>query len=375
MTISHSKLEYDTICGGRHKIALNTFEHFLQTLKSADISLVFFSALSIQKNKVDEWLSRRNQEFNTYSTLYYLINDGKSIDSIITGNKYLNSTIYGMEMIAKKYGELFYGVKFDCDLEIAHFAKNNDVIAIISNNLDFLLIDGTWRLWSSDDIRITSSNQLKTIEYEKNIENVCQLYKYQLPLFATLLGNDFTLKYYDELVDFHNSLGPLVYKIHCVARYVRRVCNAKLSDDDIKEIVEKIFGKDYNDKHQLIKTSIDSYTINIPPTIIDDPLEKSLMNTDMYRSYMATMSPVQGIILPFYDKRGCKKIANLSDMLADWLKRRIGVLKQQNKNTVDTFTLLAMNDFEEDFEASLENPIYPNCMSFISFVGIEKKNY
>lgn len=361
MSISHSKLEYDAICGGRHKIALNTFEKFLQVLKSADISLVFFSALTIQKDKIEEWLSRRNQEFNTYSSLYYLINDGKPIESIITTNKCLNSTIYGMEMIAKKYGELFYSVKFDCDLEIAHYAKNNDVIAIISNNMDFLLIDGSWRLWSSDDIRITSSSQLKTIEYEKNIENICKLYKYQLPLFATLLGNDFTLKYYDELLDFHNSLGPIVYKIHSVARYVRKVGNATVSDDDIQEIVEKIFGKADYDKHQLIRTSINSYNIKVPPTIIDDPLERSLINTNMYRTYHATMSPIQGIVLPFYDMRGCKKLANISELLSDWLKRRIGVLKQQKNDTADTFTLLAMKDPEEDFVASLESPIYPNC--------------
>lgn len=359
LTISHSKLEYDTICGGRHKFTLNMFEKFVKALKETDISLVFFSPLAII-NKVDEWLSRRNQEFNSYSTLYYLINDGKSIDAAISDNRLLNSTIYGLEMIAKRYGEVFYSVKYECDLEIAHYAKNNDVIAVISNNMDFLLFDGSFRLWSSDDIRITAVNQLKTVEYERNIEHICQLRKFQLPLFATLLGNDFTLKYYDELLDFHNSLGPLVYKIKCVARYVRTK-SVDLSDDDVREIAQKLFGNSDIDKQQLIRKSLKSYNVDVPPTIIDDPIEKCLVNTDMYRSYVATVSPIQGISLPFYDMRGCKPGENLSLLLIDWLKRRIGVLKQKNPDKSTTFTLLAMKDPEEDFGVHFESPIFPDC--------------
>lgn len=367
LSISHSKLEFDTICGGRHKVTLNTFEKFLNALKAFDISLVFFSPLTIQKDKIEEWLSQRNQEFNSYSTLYYFINEGKGIDAITADNKLLNSTIYGMEMIAKKYGEVFYSVKYECNLEIAHYAKNNDIIAIISNNMDFILFDGSWRFWSSDDIRITPSNELKTVEYEQKIENICQLDKFQLPLFATLLGNDFTLKYYEELLEFHNSLGPLAYKIHGVARYVRRVGRAELSDNDIREIAQKAFGNNSIDKQQLLRKSLKSYSVDVPPTIIDDPIEKCLINTNMYRSYMAAISPIQGILLPFYDMRDCKQGGNLSLLLIDWLKRKIGVLKQKNQNKSTTFTLLAMKDAEEDFEAHYEQPIYPDCKFIVEF--------
>lgn len=62
-----------------------------------------------------------------------MINDDKGIDAIIANNKYLNSTMYGMEIIAKNYGDLYYSVKNECDLEIAKYAKSNDVMAIISN--------------------------------------------------------------------------------------------------------------------------------------------------------------------------------------------------------------------------------------------------
>lgn len=192
LTISHSKLEFDVICGGRHKNALELFETFLKALKATDTLIFFFSALTIQKDKIEEWLSLRDQELNSYTSLYYLINDGKGIDRLIANNKLLNSTIYGMEMIAKKYGEFYYSVNEDCDLEIAQFAKNNQVLAVISNKMDFLVFDGCWRLWSSEDIRITPSNQMKTIEYDRNVANICGLFHYQLPLFATLLGNDFT---------------------------------------------------------------------------------------------------------------------------------------------------------------------------------------
>lgn len=372
LTISHSKLEYDAICGGRHKNALESFEKFLKALKANDTSIIFFSALTIQKDKIEEWLSRRNQEFNTYTTLYYLINDGKGIDTLIADNKLLNSTIYGLEMIAKKYGEFYYSVKKDCELGIAQFAKNNDVLAVISNNTDFLLFDGSWRLWSSDDIRITSSNQLKTIEYDRNVADICQLCQYQLPLFATLLGNDFTLKYYDELEDFHTSLGPIAFKVRCVARYVRNVGNIELSNEDIEEIAQKVFGNTDCDKQQLIRKSVNSYNVDVISTTSDDPIEKLLLNTSMYRSYVANANPIQGILLPFYDMRD-KHSANLSLLIADWIKRRIGILKQHKKDNSFVFTLLAMTDPEGEFEIHTERPIYPDCKLYSVNINLKKK--
>ncbi|XP_031633299.1 uncharacterized protein LOC116347044 [Contarinia nasturtii] len=361
LIISHSKLEYDTLCGGRNRSALESFEKFLKVLSAIEnISLIFFCGLTIQKDKVAEWLSRRNQEFNSYTSLYYLINDGKNIDAAIADNKLLNSTLLGMETIAKKYGDFHYTVKVECDLEIAKYAKNNDVMAVISNNMDFLLFDGLWRLWSSDDIRITAANQLKTTEYERNIAQICKLKSYQLPLFGTLLGNDFTMKFYDNLVDFHNSLGPIMYKIRCVARYVRNVGNVELCDDDIEEISMKVFGNADCNKKQLIRTSVNSYNVDVSPTTDDDPLEKKLFHTDMYRSYAVNMSTIQGINLPFYDMRGCRHDANLTTILADWMKRRIGILRQHNQNNSFTFTLLAMMDAEEEFEAHFAKPIYPD---------------
>lgn len=350
------------MCGGRHKNVLESFEKFLKALKSTEnLSLIFFCALTVQKDKVEEWLSRHNQNFNSYTSLYYLINDGKPIDAAIADNKLLNSTLYGMETIARKYGDFYYSVNRECDLEIAKYAKNNDVLAVISNNMDFLLFDGSWRLWSSEDIRITAANQLKTVEYAKNIAEICKLKMYQLPLFGTLLGNDFTLKYFDELVDFHNSLGPMMYKIRGVARYVRNMGNVELSDDDIEEISMKVFGNANCDKKQLIRKSINSYNVDTAPIIIDDPIEKILMHTDMYRSYVLNMSPVQEIALPYYDMRGCKHTTNITTLLADWMKRRIGILRQHNQNNSFSFTLLAMKDAKEEFDAHFEYPIYPDC--------------
>ncbi|XP_055323806.1 uncharacterized protein LOC129578759 [Sitodiplosis mosellana] len=359
LTISHSKLEYDAICGGRHENALESFEKFLKALKATDTLIIFFSALTIQKDKIEEWLSRRNQEFNSYTSLYYLINNGKGIDALIADNKLLNSTFYGIEMIARKYGEFFYSVKKECDLEIAQFAKNNQVLAVISNNTDFLLFDGSWRLWSSEDIRITPSNQIKTIEYDRNVANICELFQYQLPLFATLLGNDFTLKYYEELQDFHTSLGPIAYKVHCVARYVRKVSNIELSNKDIEEIAQKVFGNAAYDKQELIRKSVNSYNIDAVPIDNNDPNVKLLFDTNMYRSYLLNGNSIQAISLPFYDMRD-KHSANLSILLADWIKRRIGVLRQHNRDNSFTFTLLAMMDPEKEFEAHTEYPIYPD---------------
>lgn len=302
---------------------------------------------------MDEWLSRRDKEFVEYTKSYELIDNSVKFDDVIKGRRALSSTFYGMAAIAREYGKFNHSIRRECDLEMAKFAKNHNALAVITNDNDFLIFDGNWRLWSSKGIRVSNRNKLQANEYDRNaIAQIYSLKKYQLPLFATLLGNDFLN--HMHLTKFHGNVST-EHRIKNVANYVRKIGHAKLT---IRQVAEQVFGKDNNDIEHLkglIKESLDSYKVNYPPVKIDDPLENKLLNTRMYRQYMENSWSIQGITMGFYDMRGPG--AALPMLLIDWIRRKKGILKR----TKDTFLVLTKKEIDEKFKAHTETVICPDC--------------
>ncbi|XP_031625913.1 uncharacterized protein LOC116342439 [Contarinia nasturtii] len=357
------KKDEDIICGGRHKIALNRWKELLNALKGTGSELVFFSDLTIQEGKIDEWLLRRDEEFEVYTEVYDLISSGIPLSEVVanqTNRKALTSTFYGMAIIAQNYGQFHYSIRHECDLEIAQYAKRNGALAVISNDTDFLIFDGEWRFWSSQDIKIIHSNRLKTIEFNRNgIANICSLATYQLPLFSTLLANDFTHIYYNQLARFYCTMGPMKYRIKNVARYVRRVGHVNLNDSDITQIIQHVFGYIDDDLQRVFRQSLNAYNTDFPAIHIDDPLEKKLLLTKMYRPYMSNLSSINGFTLPYYDMRGsATNTISFSMMLIHWIQRRKGILRQTSKES-QTFLVLAKKEINQHFMAHSEEPIYP----------------
>lgn len=351
---------YDSICGGGYVEMMRTWKAIFDALEATGCTLVFYSDMGVREGKIDEWLRRRNSEFKTnHAEFYDWLADGKTPKEIEEEMEISYSMCNGLESMARKYGEFRYSILHECDIELAQYAKQHNAIAILSNDTDFLIFDGPWNLWSSQEMEITS-NCIKTIEFKKNcIQNVCSIRQYQLPLFATLLGNDFTHGFYDELGAFFNSMGPLYFRFQNVARYVRKVCKLQLSNEDIKQIAQHAFGRNDIEIQQLIWNSIYSYKIDIPLPIIIDPLQLKFLNTKIYEMYTVNMGNiVENNLSP--DLFTCSE-TNFPLTIIDWVKRSIGIIRQRFKDHTFTFTLLAKKNIQEDYMAHTEAPIYPDC--------------
>lgn len=209
----------------------------------------------------------------------------------------------------------------------------------------------------SKNIQFTSSNQLKTAEFDREfLSKKCSLNQRQLPLLATLVGNDVTNKYSDQLYNFARQLGPLRTKFQ---NYVRRFGADGLSNEDLGRISHRILGN--NDMADSIRESIDSYNTDFTPATIDDPFERKLLKTSIYRPYMGTISETQDITMHFYDMYPFERGIKFSSILVDWLKRRIGVLRYNGQDDSYKFTLLAKKRADKPYMAHIETPIYPEC--------------
>lgn len=353
--------EFDIVCGGRHQVALSMWRKMLFSLKATDCRLIFFAELTLQENQMYEWLKRQNERFDVYRNVYTMIEAQLISPWVVAEDQSeLVATCYGLELIAQGYGEFHYAIKNNCDLELAQYAAHENVMAVITNNMDFLIFNGSWRVWMADDFHLTAENRFNGVEFTRwTILNTLSLTQQQLPLFATLLGNNIT-KHYEQLTNFHCSLSAgWTYDIaKSVAQYVRQFGNDELLDAQIAQITKHIFGADPN-VQTVIKNSLQSYNIDFEPSSIDDPLEKRLLSTNMsmYRSYVEHKSSIQGICMPFYDMHNF----SFPLILADWMKRKIGILRYHDQDYSFKFLLLTKQSLYEPFYAYHVEPVYPCC--------------
>lgn len=218
-----------------------------------------------------------------------------------------------------------------------------------------------WRLWSADGI-IRSKQKLSTFQYN-SVAKALSLSPKQLPLLASLVGNDVTESLNRKLDKFFKRFDRTQHKIRNVAQFIRTNCHnidcQRISRDKIQQIVQQIFNASHSERVELIKTSIESYNVNIPPNCIVDPIERKLQNTDMYASYVENMFHIQSLNLQSYDLYGDDLMPNLPDLLTSWVKCRKGVLMKNAKNPLNTFTLLVKKNANvkyDEYEESLTNP-------------------
>lgn len=327
---------------------LESWEEILTALKTTGSDLVFFSDLNTTESKMEKWMDSQDEQFLRYVNFYKAIERSGKFNEVLFDIKEMkppNSTFYDMAVLAQKYGEMYYSVEHDNDFDLAQYATNNGALAIISNDTDFLIFEGAWQLWSSDGM---VAHSFTVTQYaRKGILKLLNLSREQMPLFATVKGNDFT----------KDIFPPTKRTFHEAANFVRNI--------DLTANIKDIFPECKGFSLKLIQNSLDAYDIKAEPQPIDDPIERKLLETKnkMYRFYMALKNPIQGISLPWYDMVENGNIINLSQLLIQWSRRKVGLLNAHKPKNDDAekFTILTKREANEPFSDFSEVPEYPDC--------------
>lgn len=348
--ITKEKSEY--ICGGRHQVTLKCWENILKRLAQTGCKLVFFSDLNMSPSKMKTWMKRQTALFKEYEKFYESISFNKNFDKIIAVNekKHLkppNATHHDMEIIAQKYGEFYYSVECENDLELARYAMKNDAFAVISNDFDFLIFDGAWRHWTSSGI---TEHSMKVTEYNRNgLLKSLKLTRKEMFIFATVWGNDFIKKLFERIDD--------------AAEFARD--KSSLSVD---EIIRELPGQNIDSK--VFQNSLNAFDVSFQPPNSqllddDDPFERKLLKTNikMYKFYMALMSPIQGISLLLYDMNESEPTVNLPELIIKWTQRKIGILhddKHRSSGNTFKFQVATKTDVNKPFAAFEKAAVYPD---------------
>lgn len=362
-------------CGGRHAITSKYFDDCLAQWKETGARLVFYSDLNIQHSKIEEWISRRNDEFASYKDFYDQINAGASLKSIcesMNGSTGLSSLYFSMKEIASKYGAFVHSTEHECDLEMARFATENKVFAVVTSDSDFFIFRGNYKFWSAKYMQY-NKNYISTIAYDRNaISNIFGISEEQRPIFATLIGNGYMGAHYKQLTDFHYRLHDFVRRsnnskcqkqtrFHKVAQYVRQQ-SIRLTDETLKRISIDVFGDSDKKLIALIKESISSYDINYETQEQpSDQFAAQLLGTPYHEHYITYTKDVHGFASAFYDFRGRARNPSLPKLLIGWAKRKAGILRHHKRDPTFSLIILAQTSFEGKCIVMNEMPIYPDC--------------
>lgn len=230
--------------GGRHSRLINSFYTFFNGLKAAGADLVFFSDGLMQTDKTKWWCEKQDKLYNEYRMM---LSYGSVIDNNISSKQFkcpfLVQSVIQMIKHAK-LGEVYVTSGVECDRAIVKHAVDNEALAVISGDTDFLFFDGRFKLWYHGISLDLSESTMHHFDREK-LRSILRLNWDQMKIFATIAGNDITKPY---------------VKKRCDPMQIAKICQ-NLSIDSTDKILFHMNIEDKRDKIEIVFKSINFYNI------------------------------------------------------------------------------------------------------------------
>nr|XP_029717483.1 constitutive coactivator of PPAR-gamma-like protein 1 [Aedes albopictus] len=321
--------------GGRFNLAYAVMDEFLAKLKSLGARLEFFYDGPAQDAKNATWCERQDYRYTKMVELVAAVDRGADMDTLLNQYAMPLNFRYPLRCIAKKYGEYRVAIAQECDQELATYATNVNALAIISDDSDFLIYKGTWKYWSSRQLELST---LFTMEYNRDalVRHLGLRYE-QMPLFATLCGND--IMPYDVVKAFHYRLGQNRDKFPNIARFIRIVEEDSLSfaSDAVISILLKEITNQHtvdNDLVQRFKLSLDNYSVNIRPRNINpskDPVLNVLIEHDSPFTYLIWQKKQLDVSIGVVDMRGREFEHDFGRLQISLIVRMAGIILFHSK--------------------------------------------
>lgn len=275
--VIHAVVQRDNLgqcLGGRYSLWLHYFRKFFKQLKELGADLVFFAAGKKLTDELMVFIPKREEEYMKYLTVLDEIDEtgGRTSDFIKRKNYDIRAPItmeYNMQKLAQEVGELRINYVRH-NQEIAKYIKqhNGNVLAVITNDNDFMVFDGDFQFWQANDV-----NMKDLIACRMNREILrahLDLNSEQLQLLSALSGSsylpvpvmkEFYKKIWQETVEGN--------RIPQIAKYIREEVSMLTTAKkdcvhfDLAKIASDIFGDDYTE-HDLnaIENGLTQYNLN-----------------------------------------------------------------------------------------------------------------
>lgn len=224
-------------------------------------------------------------------------------------------------------------------------------MAIIADDTDFLIYEGNWKYWSAKNLKFAD---LTTMEYNRSaLRRELGLAQKQLPIFATLSGNDIIRP--EHVQPFHRRLRLKPHnRFHKIAQFIR---SNPIKIKDASCISHLIFVSTEHEFVSLVQESLSTYDINYDDTTkeMDLLVQRSAYDTCFYTFLNGWP---YNISLIYFDMRRVDFLSYY-DIVMPIVKRQIGFVRQ-HKNDPDykqiIVTKVDHNQSYKEFEIAPEYP-------------------
>lgn len=355
----------DILCGGRHNQMIDTSILFFERLRSIGTKLVFFCEGPVQEEKSTRWMNVQNELYRKRNRFYDAVYEEKSIDYIV--DKFncgkITTIKSSLLQVAARYGIVKMVMDQQVDAQIASYANNTNAMAIIANGTNFLIFNGSWKYWSAGDLQLEHAT---TMEYCRPA--LCAhlgLMKNQMPLLATLCGNDFLM--YNDLHKFLNRFkSDDQWKFEQVAKFILAAFQRpphEFDKEDYNLIAVRCFGVDYKFYLPIIKRCIAFYILRLPrklPPLLDS-LQLQVLHSISDESIYCILADVpQSLNVNCTDLRRTDFYPYIHVALK-LMRRQMGILLQYQRNSKVRRRVRAKRVWWEECLEFVCEPEYPPC--------------
>lgn len=375
--LSHLIVQRDEVgifCGGRHLQYNRLFRQFLDRLQDTGAQLIFFACGNKLNDHPDIFIPKREKEYIDYMRILEKIDRGVPIRKLLDQKNALNSckratlsVEYNVMRMCRRYGKLYYNY-FCHNQEMARFAyrHQDEIIAIISNDTDFLIFEGDWQFWLCNDIDMMA---LTTNRFcRQTLRAHLQLSTEELKLLAALSGTNYLPTKLSILRTFYESLEHACgrfAKIPDLANYIRKLNHSTTTgnDFDFGKIATDVFGANYtSEEENCIKNGISIYNLDFYVSLSGSEFLTQVRYKNCFIYKLLTNEVYNIRDIWFIDYRHEESAAvTYAELVVEIIKKLYGILlKQENKLDLKRKICVKYKD-EEPFRVREESPLYPPC--------------
>lgn len=344
----------EAVCGYSVLENLAEIEGSIFHVHEMGVKLIFYYEVEVDREALLESVDYYDARFAETVKTYDDLDDKELMMDILNDIRLFRlpqPLLYPILATTARFGTVHFGNSTTGPLELARFASDHDVIAIVSDQTDFLLYKGSSKLWTGVDFR--RMEELCT-ELDRNcLKTVFDLEPNQLPYLAALLSGE--KKDVEKIMDRYTEIIEVIE--------AKNLAKKQLAAKGIRALagpVANVKASDLRTLNNIIESFNLNYTREEPVPLLEK-LTQKLMQCFHHQG----MSKAHILHSPYYDFRGRPEQLKLTDLLIDMFKRRVGVFYSREKTSTDTFDLLCKESFEKKYEVKQLRPIFPTCKCFL----------
>jgi len=222
------------------------------------VRVVFFFDGMTPESQRDIWIQRKQRNVNNIIKILKNLDNNSAVKPIHVEGM-LPSLVAATASFVARYVcgcDVHISVS-DCDVEMAHFAWKEHCFAILSQDTDFVILQGARHFLTVQELNLKT---MTTLAYSREgLLKFLGLEPQQLFLLASLLGNNIIPV--SKLTNFHNRLKQ-AYEgcelLHVVVNYIKKWNFGPSCDDEgLRVIAKDVFDDDSMARD--LATSIQNY--------------------------------------------------------------------------------------------------------------------